>query len=743
MSENTDSIEKRNELNEKISSEISYFTKLIETEPDNKNYYLERGQLYLVSSLIYRFEDTKEKDYRKKAYEDFDRYIDSNPNDVSSYMEIISSSIFKKCEHIRYEYAIKCCTNLIELEPNNAEYHFLMSCYPNYNNEDHYVNAITHCEKAIKLAPTNPDYYAKLAEIYVKTYKDRYYYNTKLYDTDMFGSFNKALENYSRAIKIDPENADYRAKRASVYKDKYISEDTIIEHILKNSIIENNFEDNKDVQPISDSHVWMLNFERERRHEKMESYDNALKDYKKAIELDPDNAYSYSGQCTVYFVLGQYENALKVINKAIELRPDEGDYYGMRGNIYRKMNNDDIALENYNKAIELNPDNIQNYIYRGILFYIRNQYEDAINDFTECYDRDQENCYNAHRFRKECYLKLGRYEDAKDDAMLEVHCRQQINDPKSTEFDIESRRFSEKVEVIKYKKQISQIKTNIFQAVSHTISNIMLANKGIIHKIKNQTSSATDIDRLELLNNLVLSTMKAIKLAFSKDSVAFAKTENDLFFQKTGNSISLYHFLYFCLNVNLYYLVTGEEGWETIREIFFDIDEDDEDDLESKLSALETMRKTPGFAISELSENNVNKFVNAFRTEVFYPVSRFFDIQTDDLKDIYVKNSSYTFSILFIIFLELSKNMLRYGTVEDESVRKFAIRTESSLDGCRIIMSNICKKSRLTLKESTLQGLAMIQEFSKALGDFEKWENDIPDTDFTEFTTVLFINRQN
>jgi len=607
-------------------------------------------------------------------------------------------------------------------------------------NEDHYVKAITDCNKAIELAPTNPDYYAKLAEIYVKTYKDRYYYNTKLYDTDMFGSFNKALENYSRAIKIDPENADYYAKRASVYKDKYISEDTIIEHI------ENNFEDNKDVQPISDSHVWMLNFKRQLRHEKMESYDNALKDYQKAIELDPDNAYSYSGQCTVYFVLGQYENALKVINKAIELRPDEGDYYGMRGNIYRKMNNDDKALENYNKAIELNPDpdpdNTQNYIYRGILFYIRNQYEDAINDFTECYDRD-EYCYNAHRFRKECYLKLGRYEDAKDDAMLEFHCHYRINDPEQIDFDMASREFCEKVEYIKSEKQISQIKTNIFQAVSHTISNIMLANRGIIHKIKNRTSSDTDIDRLELLNNLVLSTMKAIKLAFSKDSVAFAKTEKYLFFHKIENGISLYHFLYFCLNVNLYYLVTGEEGWETIREIFFDIDEDDEDNLESKLSALETMRKTPGFAISELSENNVNEFISSFRTEVFHPVSRFFHIQADDLKDIYVKNSSYTFSILFIIFLELSKNMLRYGTVEDQSVRKFAISTESSPEGCRIIMSNICKKSRFSLKESTLQGLAMIQEFSKALGDFEKRENDIPDKDFMEFTTVLFIKRQN
>lgn len=296
---------------------------------------------------------------------------------------------------------------------------------------------------------------------------------------------------------------------------------------------------------------------------------------------------------------------------------------------------------------------------------------------------------------------------------------------------------------IEHERKLKDLRTNIFQGVSHTISNIMLGNKSITKRIKSGTSSMNDVNRLELLNNLVLSTMNAIKLVFSNEDIVLSRAQDELFCEKINDGISLHDLLYFCLNINLYYLVVGEgeEGWATIRNIFFSINRYDKKDIREKLNMLKAMRKAPFFSISELSEEEISGFVNTFQSEQFQSVQRFFMIQIQELESLYVKKESYTFSVLFIILLELTKNMLRYGTIQNKDARKFIMKTETDGDNVVLTLTNTCQKSRLNLKESTLKGLAMIQEFSKVLGRFEKAEKEIEHTDLFEFTTRLFIRK--
>ncbi|MDM8521961.1 tetratricopeptide repeat protein [Desulfococcaceae bacterium HSG8] len=289
----------------------------------------------------------------------------------------------------------------------------------------------------------------------------------------------------------------------------------------------------------------------------------------------------------------------------------------------------------------------------------------------------------------------------------------------------------------------SELKTKIFQAVSHTISNIMLANKAITKRIKSGTSSMNDVNRLELLNDLVLSTMNAIKLAFSNQDIVLSRAQDELFCEKISDGISLHDLLWFCLNINLYYLVVGEgeEAWATIRNIFFSINRYDKKDVREKLAVLKEMRKSPHFSISELSEEQIAGFVNVFRSDQFEPIHRFFDIEIEELGNLYVKKNSYTFSVLFIILLELTKNMIRYGTIEDRTARRFIVKSETEGDYIVLTLANACRKSRLNLKESTLKGLAMIQEFSKVVGKFEQSEKDMEDSELLEFAARLFIKR--
>ena len=51
-------------------------------------------------------------------------------------------------------------------------------------------------------------------------------------------------------------------------------------------------------------------------------YDEAIKEYTKAIELDPNYAIAYAERGQAYFKLGQYDLAIPDTAKAIELDPN-------------------------------------------------------------------------------------------------------------------------------------------------------------------------------------------------------------------------------------------------------------------------------------------------------------------------------------------------------------------------------------------------------------------------------------
>jgi tetratricopeptide (TPR) repeat protein len=91
-------------------------------------------------------------------------------------------------------------------------------------------------------------------------------------------------------------------------------------------------------------------------HYRNEQYDQAIFEFRKAIELDPD----YSSE--VYFNLGniyvrkaQYDEAAKEYQKALEINPQFEQCYINMGNIYTLKGMVEDAIDNYEKAIEISP----------------------------------------------------------------------------------------------------------------------------------------------------------------------------------------------------------------------------------------------------------------------------------------------------------------------------------------------------------------------------------------------------
>ena len=91
-------------------------------------------------------------------------------------------------------------------------------------------------------------------------------------------------------------------------------------------------------------------------------YENAIKYYKKTIELRPNDAHAYNNLGNVYKELKNYPLAIIAYQNAIILKPDYASAHYNLGIVYQKSNNFDIALESYRKAARLAHGGVQKWL---------------------------------------------------------------------------------------------------------------------------------------------------------------------------------------------------------------------------------------------------------------------------------------------------------------------------------------------------------------------------------------------
>lgn len=86
-------------------------------------------------------------------------------------------------------------------------------------------------------------------------------------------------------------------------------------------------------------------------------YDKAIEKMNKAIELDPQDYYTYYYRGICYLELKDYQKAISDFDKAIELNPNYSDAYGARGLSYTFVKDYQQALNDFNEMLRLDPTN--------------------------------------------------------------------------------------------------------------------------------------------------------------------------------------------------------------------------------------------------------------------------------------------------------------------------------------------------------------------------------------------------
>ena len=253
---------------------------------------------------------------------DFDKSIQNNPKDATAYYNRGNSY-----ERLG-DYSLQ--NNFTSVEERSESY--LKEIKYNYDKKN-YNFALKDYNKAIKLNPNDANFYNARGQTFtnLKNYKN-------------------ATADFNTAIKIKKNYAEAYNNRGETYC-RFINSKKRNDRL--GNLITGIFSLPADV--FSDNPTSYIT-------ENKPDYQPALKDFEKAIRLNPEYAKAYYNHGKVYSWMENYNQTIEDYSKAIQLDPLNTWYYKERGYIYcNKLNNYAQAISDYKKCIEIEPYESEHY----------------------------------------------------------------------------------------------------------------------------------------------------------------------------------------------------------------------------------------------------------------------------------------------------------------------------------------------------------------------------------------------
>lgn len=404
-----------------------------------------------------------------KAIQDYSECLKLKPDDKAIY--ISRGHCYYNLK--QYSEAIGDYSEAIRLDPQ-LDVAFKFRGYSYYNLQN-YAEAIQDFDAFLAFDPNDENImqFKKLAvqkqgdsNENLKTFKD---YNQRGIKFFKSKEYDKAIQDFTEAIKLAPKNAVLYQNRGDSYYNLKQYEKAIQDF---NTSLNLNADSYNPYNLRGNSYYGLR------------EYNKAIQDYTEAIRLNPEDAVLYSNRGNCYFNLKNYQKAIEDYDKALKLNPENKNFAQYKQNAVQefekqqenqdksksKTSNEDInelitkafgkgffgkndksekenlkkaftnteeakakaetffkngkklfqskdyenSIANFTKAIELNQANYAYFHCRGQCYFALKKYDLAIHDFTkavELYSKDANTFYN----RGLCYVNLKKYDKALQD----------------------------------------------------------------------------------------------------------------------------------------------------------------------------------------------------------------------------------------------------------------------------------------------------------------------------------------
>lgn len=274
--------------------------------------------------------ETREKRYVRLALADFQRVVDLEGSGSPLLLAFGHYSLARMLisyveDEDRLERAIDHCTRALELDPD-----FMLALF----NRASTWFMMDRCDDALQdytaiIERTNdPDAYCSRAQLL----KDRLF------------QYERAMQDVSTCLELDPQNSTAYATRASLHEARW------------------------------------------------QDHDMAFKDYNRAIDCNPNNAMALFGRGNIFMYRNEPERALADYDAALALEP-LSQAFNNRGVLYEQhLHNIGQAYADYCAAVQCDSKNAEAYLNRaGLLQVYFQQAEEALKDYDMAIKLDSAN----------------------------------------------------------------------------------------------------------------------------------------------------------------------------------------------------------------------------------------------------------------------------------------------------------------------------------------------------------------
>ena len=110
----------------------------------------------------------------------------------------------------------------------------------------------------------------------------------------------------------------------------------------------------------------------------LKQYENAFRDYEKALQYKPNNYQIYINRGFAYLEFGDFEKAISDFNIVLQFQPRNERIHFMKALAYHRANKLESAVLGYNDVLQINPNNPDALHNRAICFEVTGNYKQAL-----------------------------------------------------------------------------------------------------------------------------------------------------------------------------------------------------------------------------------------------------------------------------------------------------------------------------------------------------------------------------
>ncbi len=236
--------------------------------------------------------------------------------------------------------------------------------------------AIAYYQKALMIDPQYKDAYFSLGNLFRDS-----------------GDVEKAIQAYQQTLAIHPDDEDVYVNIITAYTKLPKSDKRNENYIRERETLVDQLKDLIQKRPPRTTSYFNLGF----AFGEVGDFQEAIKAYKQALEINPDHSKSLQNLGNAYFSLaylqemkGLLPQAVKNYRQSIAVNPKNAEAYYNLGNVYARLNFPEKAISFYLKAVKHDAQHVNALVNLSILSFKQGDFDDAVKYCDQAIDAGYE-----------------------------------------------------------------------------------------------------------------------------------------------------------------------------------------------------------------------------------------------------------------------------------------------------------------------------------------------------------------